>query len=320
MRPSITLSRESSTGHDSSGRRRRDKQRAAAGPSSMQADAVTPPVTALELRVIEDVLGMESGYVLDFSDRSFATFFEDFGVDIGDDRYCADGLSKAKRLRRFLRTADADLVGRVLQGLLEYRMASAPEGLSTARRAEYDKVTERLLASGGKVEVNPATVVDARVLDLRFDPDVFARLPIDGALRQALVARFKEAQSCFGVGAHLAVVILCGSVLEGLCMGFGAKDPDRVGAAFAERFRKPAPDRLGDWNLFEWLAVLRQLGDVSPTVEKYGHALRDFRNYVHPAQQLRSGFSPDEHNARIALQVVLAAVADLTRNNQGSEG
>jgi hypothetical protein len=281
--------------------------------------AVTPLVTTLELRVIEDVLGMETGYVLDFSDRSFASFFDDFGVDIGEDRFCADGLSKAKRLRRFLRSSEPGLVGRVLQALLDYRLASAPDGLSTERRVAYEKVMQRLLTS----QVEPASgnpaVEETRGLGLKFEPGVFARLALDGELREALVARVREAENCFKVGAFLAVVILSGSVLEGLCMGFGAMEPDRFRAAFVERFRKPAPDRLGDWNLFEWLAVMRHLGEVSPTVEKYGQALRDFRNYVHPAQQLRAGFTPDEHNAQIALQVVLAAVAELTRNSDDTQ-
>jgi hypothetical protein len=281
---------------------------------------VTPLVTTVELRVIEDVLGMESGYVLDFSDRSFASFFDDFGVDINDDRFCADGFSKAKRLRRFLRGGAPGVGGRVLQSLLDYRMASSPDGLSPERRAAYEKVIQRLLASRAEPSNAQAAAGETRALGLKFDPGVFTRLPLDGALRDALIARVREADSCFKVGAFLAVVILCGSVLEGLCMGFGANEPDRFRAAFGERFRKSAPDRLGDWNLFEWLAVMRHLGEVSPTVEKYGQALRDFRNYVHPAQQLRAGFTPDEHNAHIALQVVLAAAADLTRNREGTEG
>lgn len=39
----------------------------------------------------------------------------------------------------------------------------------------------------------------------------------------------------------------------------------------------------------------------------------DFRNYVHPAEQLAHGFVPDAHTARIGFQVVIAAAADLVR-------
>jgi hypothetical protein len=56
---------------------------------------------------------------------------------------------------------------------------------------------------------------------------------------------------------------------------------------------------------------LESLGDLSPNISKFGHALRDFRNFVHPHEQLAHRFSPDEHTARIGFQVVVAAVDDL---------
>lgn len=68
----------------------------------------------LDRDVIESVLQMGSGYVLDFSDRTFSEFFRDFGVDIDDEKYRVDGSSKARRLRAFLRTAPPALAAKVL--------------------------------------------------------------------------------------------------------------------------------------------------------------------------------------------------------------
>ena len=60
-------------------------------------------LTSLEKRRFEDLFGMASGYVLDFSDRTFAQFFkENVGINIYDDRYKYNGGSKAKRLRALL--------------------------------------------------------------------------------------------------------------------------------------------------------------------------------------------------------------------------
>ena len=54
----------------------------------------------MDIRIIDRVFGMEGGYVLDFSNRTFADFFlEELGVDIYDDRWDAQGNSKANRLR-----------------------------------------------------------------------------------------------------------------------------------------------------------------------------------------------------------------------------
>lgn len=74
-------------------------------------------VTNLDLAVVDVVLDMQSGYVLNFSDRTLAGFLADLGVDIE----ALPAESKAKRLRRFLRSADAGTAARVLDALLEKR-------------------------------------------------------------------------------------------------------------------------------------------------------------------------------------------------------
>ncbi|MFZ1538289.1 MAG: hypothetical protein WAT23_13010, partial [Chromatiaceae bacterium] len=51
---------------------------------------------------LEKFLGMSGGYVLNFSDRTFGEFvFEAAGIDIHDEKYTAEGTSKAKKLRTF---------------------------------------------------------------------------------------------------------------------------------------------------------------------------------------------------------------------------
>jgi len=75
-----------------------------------------------DMRVIDDAFDMHSGYVLNFSDRTFAEFFEDeFGLDIDAGKYACNGSSKAKRLRAFVEVEDANLVSRVLRALWNYR-------------------------------------------------------------------------------------------------------------------------------------------------------------------------------------------------------
>jgi hypothetical protein len=48
-------------------------------------------------------------------------------------------------------------------------------------------------------------------------------------------------------------------------------------------------------------------------VKKYSHSLRDFRNYIHPYEQLSSRFDPDIKTAKISFQVLKAAIADLEK-------
>lgn len=75
-----------------------------------------------EQRVIDDALQMGDGYVLDFSDRTLAQWFDDeFRVDIHSEKYQFNGTSKAKKLRAFIQIEDAHKVSEVLRRLWQYR-------------------------------------------------------------------------------------------------------------------------------------------------------------------------------------------------------
>jgi hypothetical protein len=101
-------------------------------------------LTTIEKRKLERALGMGAGYVLNFSNRTFAEFFLDgFGVDIYGDTYDYGSGSKANRMRAFWQQESNYLVGRVLDLLFtewnefrNYDTATEPpeECLRIARR------------------------------------------------------------------------------------------------------------------------------------------------------------------------------------------
>jgi predicted protein tyrosine phosphatase len=131
-----------------------------------------PPTTkirAIDQRLIDDLFEMGGGYVLDFSNRTFAEFFADeIGVDIDSPRYEAEGTSKAKRLRLFLRTCDDSVRLRTLSALWEYRQAHQRRNRLEERipnaQQEFEALIERL---GGKSATSKrgGTAVEATKLD-----------------------------------------------------------------------------------------------------------------------------------------------------------
>lgn len=89
-------------------------------------------LTAIEKRKLERALGMVTGYVLNFSNRTFAEFFLDsFGIDIYDTKYDYASGSKANRMRAFWDVERNFLVGRVLDLLFtewnEFRGYDSPD-------------------------------------------------------------------------------------------------------------------------------------------------------------------------------------------------
>lgn len=79
-------------------------------------------IRPLDMRLIDELFGMGGGYVLDFSDRTFAEFCAaELNVNIDDQSFKAEGTSKAKRLRFFLKSCDPQVRIRTLMALWEYR-------------------------------------------------------------------------------------------------------------------------------------------------------------------------------------------------------
>lgn len=78
-------------------------------------------LTALEKPKLERLLGMGSGYVLDFSNQTFEEFVLDStGREIYDAKYDYGSGSKANRLRGFWREENNRIVGKLLGDLIEY--------------------------------------------------------------------------------------------------------------------------------------------------------------------------------------------------------
>lgn len=78
-------------------------------------------LTPLEKRRFEQLLGMDTGYVLDFTNRTFAEFVRDSsGCDIYGPRYEYGSGSKANRLRAFWLKEENCVVGRLMRDMLDY--------------------------------------------------------------------------------------------------------------------------------------------------------------------------------------------------------
>lgn len=108
----------------------------------------------IEKMKIEKLFGMGSGYVLDFSNRTFQEFvYDSLGIDIYDDKYEYASGSKANRLRSFWNKESNHVVATMLDDLLEYwRTRKLLEMDETSQPEdslyrECTKIVERLRAS-----------------------------------------------------------------------------------------------------------------------------------------------------------------------------
>lgn len=127
--------------------------------SERMADDISSLLSPTDMEVIERVLNMRSGYVMDFSDRTFDNFIaHEIGVDATAPRFTVDGVSKAKRLRRILPTLSAGPLAKLLRSFLEYRDSPARDGrvdlLDDEWRKAYKNIFEVLELSVAQANRN----------------------------------------------------------------------------------------------------------------------------------------------------------------------
>ncbi|KOO56710.1 hypothetical protein WH43_18780 [Rheinheimera sp. KL1] len=170
-----------------------------------------------------------------------------------------------------------------------------------------------------KVEIDesPASSADLEnsFLTREFSNVSVQGLGLEGPVVAVLEQRVKEIEKCFSVSSPLAVILLAGSTLEGILLGLATQHPRHFNTA------RPSPKdgngkvrQFQDWSLSNFIDVARELSIIQHDTHKFSHSLRDFRNYIHPFEQMASGFAPRENTAKICLQVLKSAIHDLHEN------
>lgn len=274
-------------------------------------------LTTSEKKYLERLLEMQGGFVLDFTDASFGELFNRFKVPIHDRRYHTFGTSKAKKLRAFWEQEDDPLVGAVLSEMLDLYETSCD-----LNNAEIDnKVLEKCRGIIGRLTGQySATSIgnEDNFLEKEFTIAKLDRLPVEDQVVAIVEARLEEARIALKAGADLSVIFLCGSVLEGVLLGAAQCSPEKFNRSKAAPTDKDGKVKQHqEWTLAQFIDVACDVKVLSPDVKTFSHGLRDFRNYIHPYQQMISGFQPDEHTSKVCFQVLKAALANLVGERRG---
>jgi hypothetical protein len=150
-------------------------------------------------------------------------------------------------------------------------------------------------------------------LERRFNEELqIDELGLDSVITGFLQARVDEVQACPRNKVSLGTIILLGSTLEGLLLAVGLQHPKAfMSSAAAPKDRTGTTKQLHEWTLSELISVARDLDLLDVDVGKFSHVLRDFRNYIHPYEQMSQRFSPDQHTVDICWQVFRAAYSQL---------
>lgn len=177
-----------------------------------------------------------------------------------------------------------------------------PEGL----RIGFDGIEPKL------VELTPSkTVRKAPPPGER--PD-FVRLTRDVTLAGMLESRMWEMTVCLKHKAHLAAIILMGTILEGVMLSIVNNNPKE--ASISPKAPRDAQGRIkhfADWSLAELAAVAADRGWITLDENRYLYLLREYRRLIHPWEQRARNETPDEEAGRECHREFLALLANIQR-------
>ena len=270
-------------------------------------------LTPVEKELFEELLDTSSGYVLEktFSNSKFSEFFRKYNINIDAKKYLFNGGSKAKRLRAFLEISNDKVVGKTLESLLEIWHLKNPE-LEGREKKLYEKGMEICARLQGKAYEKEAE--ESEFLKKQFENLDVGKIGLDPVLLPVIKNRLDEAKKCMEAEAPLAVIFLTGSILEGILLHVADKNPSVFNQA------RSAPKDAGGkvkkfphWSLAQLIDAAHEGNFLELDVQKFGHVLRNFRNYIHPHEQYTAQFQPKKRTAEICLQVLNAAIADLSK-------
>ncbi len=157
------------------------------------------------------------------------------------------------------------------------------------------------------------TTLENRFIQHEFSIDC-SRLNLIPTLLPIIESRMFEIEKAFKAGAYLSVVFLAGSTLEGLFLNIASQNPKTFNMSPVSPKKDGKVKNFDQWTLNNFIEVSHGIGLLEKDTYRFSKELRDFRNYIHPFQQMSEKFTPREQTAKICLQVLKSAIIDIDHN------
>lgn len=274
-----------------------------------------------EKLLLESIFQMSNGLVLDFSNTTFQRFiYNECHIDIYSSKYELFGTSKANRLRTLWQLESDITVGLLTNQMLAHlQMANKIVGVELDNKQKIIfndclRIANRLRGAEDKVSYANESSINS-FLKKKYERISLNTLDLDSTITMVLENRLSEIESNLKNNSPLSAIILCGSVLEGILLGIALKNMREFNQSESSPKDKETGKVLqfNQWTLSNLIDVAHSIGMLGLDIKKFSHSLRDFRNYIHPYEQMSRMFNPDLDTAKISWQVLLAAINDLNK-------
>ena len=138
---------------------------------------------------------------------------------------------------------------------------------------------------------------------------------LSGVFNEKLVTiirdRLCEIEKAVANNMPLAAMFLIGSTLEGALAMVAQKYPRRFNTATSAPKKEGKVLPFTSWVLSSLIDVAYEVGVLKKDVKDFSEKVRDYRNYIHPNEQVKQGFSPTMGVVKISLQVLDLAMNEI---------
>jgi hypothetical protein len=212
----------------------------------------------------------------------------------------------------------------VIAGSAEANLAAVDQYYTTifdatarhaAKRTYLDALKDAkgaLVAARSAALVAPAAAPVANTDDLA--PD-FSPLAGNQEMRDILTRRWHECAKCVKADTHLAAIVMMGGLLEALFVARANKMTDK--APLTNAANAPKDKATGkttnyqEWMLDSYIKVGCELKWITESAKDVADKLKEYRNFVHPAKELRYGVTLGFNDSSMFWQVTKALARQL---------
>jgi hypothetical protein len=136
----------------------------------------------------------------------------------------------------------------------------------------------------------------------------------DPAIRSIVERDFLEIQRAYVSGCWKSVIILAGGVIEAILLD---QLQQHVSPAMKSQ-KAPKGKEISDWGFVHLILVSVDLKLVQPGLDKLSHSIREYRDLVHPAVEVRSSLQVNREEATIAIEILIMLHRELSNPFYGS--
>lgn len=131
-------------------------------------------------------------------------------------------------------------------------------------------------------------------------------------INNSIIVRVDEFIKCLDNEIPLSAIFLAGSILESVLLNCAMQND----ALFKKTMsiKKNQNKDFSKWVLDDFIDISKEVGLIKQDMKMFCDVIREFRNYIHPHKEIKNGFTPDMHTAKMCFNTLEITFEQIAEN------